>query len=59
MAYIAYGVAWLSTGAAVSIAIWITKSAAPLWAMLIPAFIQIEHKKNISEVPDTVIKEVR
>lgn len=41
MAYLAYGLAWLSTGIAVSVAIWITKSATPLWAMLIPALISI------------------
>lgn len=34
-----YAIAWLSTGVAVSIAIYVTKSATPLLAMLIPTFI--------------------
>jgi len=45
-AYIAYAMAWLSTGLAVSIAIYITKSATPLWAMLIPTFISIDSEDN-------------
>ncbi|EKS4345034.1 hypothetical protein QB607_003037 [Clostridium botulinum] len=40
-AYIAYGVIWLATGMAVSTAIFITKSASPLWAMLIPCSVSI------------------
>lgn len=40
-AYITYGIIWLVTGIAVSAAIFITKSASPLWAMLIPCFISI------------------
>lgn len=36
---IVYAIAWLSTGVAVSIAIYVTKSATPLLAMLIPTFI--------------------
>ncbi|WP_426348568.1 hypothetical protein ACPWSR_12530 [Alloiococcus sp. CFN-8] len=34
-----YAIAWISVGAAVSIAIYVTKSAIPLVAMLIPIFI--------------------
>lgn len=47
--YIGYALAWLSTGIAVSIAIYITKSASPLWAMLIPCCISIEHKNITTE----------
>jgi hypothetical protein len=32
------GCAWIATGIAVSIAIYITKSYEPLWAFCIPAF---------------------
>jgi hypothetical protein len=34
-----YAIAWLSTGIAVSVAIYITNSTTPLLAMLIPTFI--------------------
>jgi hypothetical protein len=37
MVYVAAAAAWVATAAAVSFAIWMTGSAAPLWAMLIPA----------------------
>lgn len=43
-AYIAYGLAWLSTGIAVSIAVWVTKNPACLWAFLIPSFISLSSK---------------
>jgi hypothetical protein len=46
MAYLAYGLAWLSTGIAVSVAIWVTKSATPLWAMLIPGCLSISNSKR-------------
>ena len=39
MAYLAYGMAWLSTGIATSIGIYVTKDANCLWALLIPAMI--------------------
>jgi len=39
MLYLAYGIAWLSTGIATSIGIYITKDPTCLWAMLIPAMI--------------------
>jgi hypothetical protein len=35
----AYAFAWVATAVAVSMAIYITRSASPLWAMLIPACI--------------------
>lgn len=42
MIYIALATAWLATGGAVCVGIYITKSAWCLWALLIPAFIKIE-----------------
>jgi hypothetical protein len=30
---------WISTAIAISVAIFVTKSASPLWALLIPACI--------------------
>lgn len=35
----AYALAWISVAAGVSVAVYITKSAAPLWTFLIPACI--------------------
>ena len=45
-AYIGYGMAWLATGIAVSIGIFTTKSASPLWAMLIPCCISLSTKDD-------------
>ena len=42
---IVYAIAWLSTGIAVSVAIYVTKSAMPLFAMTIPAFIMDSESK--------------
>ena len=53
--YIAYGCAWIATGITVSIAVYITKSASPVWAMLIPSFITISSKH--SDDKDKKIKE--
>lgn len=44
--YIAYGCAWIATGITVSIAVYITKSASPVWAMLIPSFISMSSKRS-------------
>lgn len=33
------GIAWIMVGIAVGIAIYISKSCTPLWAMLIPTFL--------------------
>lgn len=33
----AYAFAWIATAVAVSVGVYITKSASPLWALLIPA----------------------
>lgn len=46
MAYLAYGLAWLSTGIAVAVAVWVTKSAMPLWALLIPILISVTYKEE-------------
>lgn len=37
MPYLAIASAWIATAAAVMFAMWITETAWPLWAMLIPA----------------------
>lgn len=44
MAYIGYGLVWLSTATAVSVAIVVTKSPGPLWAMIIPLLVSMETK---------------
>jgi len=41
MAYLAYGMAWVSTAIATSVGIYYTKDVDCLWAMLIPAMISI------------------
>ncbi|WP_160675958.1 hypothetical protein [Clostridium sp. C8-1-8] len=41
-----YIAAWVSTALAVSVAVYVTKSAAPLFAMLIPTFIVESDKKE-------------
>ncbi|GAA0083356.1 hypothetical protein [Clostridium sp. CTA-6] len=43
--YIAYGMMWLATSIAVSTAIFVTRSATPLWAMFIPSFVSMESGK--------------
>lgn len=42
---IVYAFAWISTAVAVSVAVYITKSAMPLFAMTIPAFIMDSDSK--------------
>jgi hypothetical protein len=42
--YISYSIAWLATGIAVLMAVYITKSAKPLWAMLIPGCLSVTNK---------------
>lgn len=44
--YIGWGIAWISTSAAVCVAIVVTKSSLPLWAMFIPTFISISRKED-------------
>ncbi len=41
MAYVGYAVVWIATAAAVSFAVWMTGSAAPLLAMIIPLFLSV------------------
>ena len=41
MFWICLGIGWISTAFAVSVAIYITKSVIPLWAMIIPAVIGV------------------
>ena len=51
MVYFAYVMAWVSTGLVVAVAVNITKSAVPLWALFIPAMIRVGSKdtNKISE----------
>lgn len=44
--FIAYAVIWIATALAVSVAIWVTKSASPLWAMFIPLFINFKYSND-------------
>jgi len=37
--YTAYALIWVSTGIAVSVAIYVTKSASPLWGLFIPTLV--------------------
>lgn len=46
MAYIAYGMIWISTSIVVSIAMTVTGSAFPLVGMFIPTLISLETKNN-------------
>lgn len=39
--YIGYAMAWFATGAAVVMAIYVTKSADPIWFMIIPGCISV------------------
>lgn len=39
--WFAIAMIWVSMSIAVSIAMYITKSATPLWAMIIPTFLDI------------------
>jgi len=40
--FIAYGLAWLATGLAISVAIYFTHSITPLWFFLMPMLINIK-----------------
>jgi uncharacterized protein (DUF983 family) len=44
--FTAYAIIWIVTALAVSVAIWTTKSADPLWAMFIPLFIDLKIINN-------------
>jgi hypothetical protein len=41
MFWMCLGVGWVSTACAVSVAIYITKDAAPLFALIIPAIVGV------------------
>lgn len=41
MAWIAYAAAWIATGTAVGISIFVTKDNSSLWALFIPALLSI------------------
>jgi hypothetical protein len=45
MPYAAVAAAWIATAAVVAFAIHITGSAVPLWAMLLPACIEVRRGK--------------
>lgn len=45
-AYIAYGCIWMATSAAVITVIIVTKSLAPLWALIIPGCISLTSSKD-------------
>ena len=40
-----YAMIWLAAALAISVAIFVTKSATPLWALFIPAFVSMEAKE--------------
>jgi hypothetical protein len=46
----AYGLVWISIGLAVSVAVFVTKSASPLWAFLIPACISFSHNDDKDKI---------
>ena len=43
MVWFAYSMAWLSTAIAVSFGVYFTHSPWCLWALLIPAFLKVNH----------------
>jgi hypothetical protein len=44
--WVGYSCAWIATGLCVVIAIYTLKTAAPLWALLIPGCISITRGKS-------------
>jgi hypothetical protein len=44
LTYIAYGTMWISVSIAVIYGIAVTKDATPLWAFLIPTFVDFPSK---------------
>ena len=47
--WVAYSMMWISVSLAVSVAVYTTKSAAPLWTFLIPAMIGVKSDNNKQE----------
>jgi hypothetical protein len=41
-----YAIIWVSVCAAAALAVYMTGSAMPLWAILIPALIEFRHKSK-------------
>ncbi len=37
-------ITWITTAVAVSLAVYITKDATPLWGMIIPALVSYKHE---------------
>ncbi|CEQ01586.1 Uncharacterised protein [[Clostridium] sordellii] len=46
VAYMAYAIVWISVAVAISVAIYITRSATPLWGFLFPGFVSLTSSKN-------------
>jgi hypothetical protein len=44
--YIGYACAWIATGVAVAVGVYITKNPNCLWALLIPTLISISTHKD-------------
>ena len=44
MMYIAYAACWIATAISIIVAMLITRSAVPLWALFIPAMITFRSK---------------
>ena len=47
--WVAYSMMWISVSLAVSVAVYTTKSSAPLWTFLIPAMIRVSSDDNKKE----------
>lgn len=45
VAYIVYAIVWISVASAISVAVYTTKSVAPLWGFLFPCCIQLKSIK--------------
>ena len=46
MMFLAYGMMWCGVSAAVALAVYVTGTGAPLWALLIPALISFKAKDD-------------
>lgn len=44
--FIAYGMAWIATAIAISVAIYITENTRCLWFLLIPALISVQSEST-------------
>jgi heme/copper-type cytochrome/quinol oxidase subunit 1 len=50
--YIAYGMAWLATGAAICVAIALTQRISPLWFFLMPLCVSIKSSNKKEDDQD-------